>query len=915
MMEEEDVRVFDSSSRLEYDDQEMDICEQEKDEKSSFLDKIRQGIEMDNTVCVVCMENLCSILFIPCNHIVTCQFCASKLQNCPLCKSKIDTAFPGLSSFYSITSDILENHLIFGRAIFTADQTDIFNKNQKNYMMSITKETLKDKLYLWFPHFCHQITDKDLGFPCDVTGVIVLEGLNRYGITQTEVCPIGILVLKTKQLYVRRSIVLRSFITNLDLKTGNCQIVWFTKPDFIKFANHIHFHNEFSWPYLIYETREYLSNYDKNFLALQSCPITFGIIHDTSEACSKFQSWINKSGLLTEGLHKVYCDEKGEKHSLTQLEKLWLGMHSYCRINKKFLLHSQLFNQLLDDITVTTCPVDPRITVDKITHEIAVKCAAVSVQNDTTNQLMQALQDGLRRYNQVRVMYKDSIGVPIDGTHHTYRNCNLFITQEIDKTIRDCISSAPVDPFNDKEVKIWCKYMRNIIKERFDVDNFYQNVISDIVCIERKSAPFLLYGMLETNLNTFLEDMYAIKRNQGYDVVMQKLPCTQMLYRVVSGKLSTMPALHRPTTVNKKTKQKIMKPFFLHKPTHQKLYESSIARTPVWYTHSNKSYMYHCLSPCSNGKSLFDILQQNLYPRSRKNIFTHEIINPGLHVSTLVLDIDIRPTKEALAVLVLSFVRDLVKLIEIILVLCQLDGQCIHYTFQSQRGHLSSDNAIESQDGNAKYGFHHHVKLPYHTVMVVGLCQQIVQILNNMRFSFSKTLAISCHQEPFDQAIYNSKSFHSIRGPYQSKEDGTGQLVCIYRSDGKPNLSDIPLFHKLVHAPHINPDKPNEYVKCGRVLDKFKNVKLITDDIFLRLLSETSINNYAKTTCKKSIEGIMREINKNCIFFTIDADDTKVEISTKNDIIILENMANELWANVKRRVIQRMVQQLNSSTA
>lgn len=39
--------------------------------------------------CVVCMETVSQVIFLPCGHVCCCQVCSEALQNCPLCRSNI----------------------------------------------------------------------------------------------------------------------------------------------------------------------------------------------------------------------------------------------------------------------------------------------------------------------------------------------------------------------------------------------------------------------------------------------------------------------------------------------------------------------------------------------------------------------------------------------------------------------------------------------------------------------------------------------------------------------------------------------------------------------------------------------------------------------------------------------------------
>ena len=51
--------------------------------------------EEEAKLCVVCMENSCDALLLPCKHAVMCVSCAVLVKNstgeCPYCRASIDT--------------------------------------------------------------------------------------------------------------------------------------------------------------------------------------------------------------------------------------------------------------------------------------------------------------------------------------------------------------------------------------------------------------------------------------------------------------------------------------------------------------------------------------------------------------------------------------------------------------------------------------------------------------------------------------------------------------------------------------------------------------------------------------------------------------------------------------------------------
>ncbi len=45
----------------------------------------------DGVACVICLVNSRQYVFTPCGHLVTCEACHNTVQQCPICRSKIET--------------------------------------------------------------------------------------------------------------------------------------------------------------------------------------------------------------------------------------------------------------------------------------------------------------------------------------------------------------------------------------------------------------------------------------------------------------------------------------------------------------------------------------------------------------------------------------------------------------------------------------------------------------------------------------------------------------------------------------------------------------------------------------------------------------------------------------------------------
>ena len=54
------------------------------------------AVPVDDKICIVCMENDKDSLILPCKHLMLCQVCIERVEDCPYCKTKIDSRICGI---------------------------------------------------------------------------------------------------------------------------------------------------------------------------------------------------------------------------------------------------------------------------------------------------------------------------------------------------------------------------------------------------------------------------------------------------------------------------------------------------------------------------------------------------------------------------------------------------------------------------------------------------------------------------------------------------------------------------------------------------------------------------------------------------------------------------------------------------
>ena len=49
-----------------------------------------RSINNDRFRCSICCDREFQIVFLPCQHITSCEQCSKRMKNCPICRSNID---------------------------------------------------------------------------------------------------------------------------------------------------------------------------------------------------------------------------------------------------------------------------------------------------------------------------------------------------------------------------------------------------------------------------------------------------------------------------------------------------------------------------------------------------------------------------------------------------------------------------------------------------------------------------------------------------------------------------------------------------------------------------------------------------------------------------------------------------------
>ena len=65
-------------------------CMKNLKQRSKNLWQATSNKTKDKYLCKICMVENCSIVFLPCGHCFACKLCAASLEDCPICRCKIN---------------------------------------------------------------------------------------------------------------------------------------------------------------------------------------------------------------------------------------------------------------------------------------------------------------------------------------------------------------------------------------------------------------------------------------------------------------------------------------------------------------------------------------------------------------------------------------------------------------------------------------------------------------------------------------------------------------------------------------------------------------------------------------------------------------------------------------------------------
>lgn len=761
------------------------------------------------------------------------------------------------------------SEFITGRAVLCVNDEEIFVKPYDIYLSDIQKTVSKaneigavpgilfDKHYLFLltlaPSNEIPIVEE---WSKRWSGCIILELIldEYFGMTNTQY--IGVLFFSKNTL--RRDLILQqSYFDKQDLLSENCVIEWFSD----------------SLKYQLLASEEHRCRREPCYFILWSEAITLIANGElTKQPGSIYNCLTSKWQVFTcvdKWINNTKCSEifnfLPSMKTVNFLEYVFLFLHISLRVYRKYIPPLHIFVKIMQQIqTITSNSLDIESISEKTIQQLSeIGCNQYVVMNL------------LSQFTSYFQMLTDSVTLYADVLKHTDKKrqqlyaFEIFTNYKLDNITAKSINTAPASYFNHEAIQEWVDTIHSYVDSELSMPDLFTS-IKDGLKHTRKHGLFYLYG-------TF-DNIVSILNNN---------PNFKCQYEIKTGSLSQ--------STNKTESQqstpfwnsnKIILPWNNSKnnvsTTQKRCLLSFNLRSPIWCQWKDSFHNYFWVERINSKGLTIDEVLHTIYSQSDSS-YNHEVINPYLSISNVLLDIDIKndtlnPTLlKSIQMNKTLFIEDLISLIQHVFQKLSIPSSDLNlYVFENNRINPS------------KQSFHVHVGLP-HDVVIEGQneCVEIINILNTLRHFYPDTLGLP-YYDIFDDAIYNKKGgIHCLRGPYQLKHDGTTKLECIYRNDQKPLHEHIPLHHQFIHGGQYNHYE-------GTVIYEIKNTFLISDNFFLDQTQSAKLDETTQKICLSNIFELMEEINKYVILF--HSDDISKNLS------LLEEIINSTWKQSKLKI-------------
>ena len=765
------------------------------------------------------------------------------------------------------------SEFLIGRAILGVNDEEIFLRPFDTYLSDIQESISKANVIEALPAIVH---DKFYLFlltkaPCNETviiekwkrkwsGCIILELIVDEYIGMTNTQYIGILFF-SKNVLRRDQILQQSWFNKQDLLSHNCVIEWFSPS--LKYqllaSQQVQFKINPCYFILWPEAILLIANDVMNKTSVS----TYNCLTSKWQIMTCIDKWINHTGLL-----QIF-NSLPNSTTINFLECLFLFFHISLRMYRRHIPPLHIFVKILQQIKKIT---PNSVDIETISEKMIQQLGEIGCNEFVITNLFRQFTSYLDIFKKSVELYSSIVKCMADK-RKIFHAFEIFTNHKLDNIVAKSIESAPTSYFEHEEIQVWVDNIYTFIENELSMPDLFDKIKNGLT-YTNKNGCFHLYETLDI--------MVAIINNS---------PSYQCKYEIKSGSLSqSLPELKSEQTTPFWKSNKFILPWNIPgnniSPTKKRCILAFNLRSPIWCQWKNSFHDYFWVERTTANKGItIDKILSSIYLSSEMS-YNHEVINPYLNISNVLLDIDIKDVLNPTLIETIqqnkpSFIKDLISLIHI--VFDQLSVKSSDVTL-----YIFENNKINT----SKQSFHVHVGLPHNIVIESQVdCVEIVNILNTLRHFYPDTLGLP-YCDIFDDGIYNKKGgIHSLRGPYQLKHDGSTKLECIYRSDNKPLSEPIPVQRQFIHG-----GQNNNYE--GTIIHEIKNTFLISDNFFLDQTQNNKLDETTKKMCLSNISGLIEEINKYIVLFNQD--------NLSENITLLEEIINSIWKLSKAKIVHWM---------
>nr|DBA11711.1 TPA_asm: ORF10 [Malaco herpesvirus 1] len=473
------------------------------------------------------------------------------------------------------------------------------------------------------------------------------------------------------------------------------------------------------------------------------------------------------------------------------------------------------------------------------------------------------------------------LGELIEKKHREYNAFPISTSIIINKLRVENIECAPTTLMEPQLIKEWVSDRCQAVEAKLNDNMIYNDVYEGIEQVIVEDVPLRLYSM------EGLYEVIYINRFSDGDFLNKPLQPPGVLGS--EFKMFMMP--YDDTTV-------------CQTGMDRGAMYAAVNGVPIWQRQTETDNKFvtarevHPDSDPESYKTMADLLKAMLHEGGRN----HEVQNSGMHISTLILDVDLAPMQARPDMDVTQLAKDCVSLAELLIDKIEvLKGRCTHYVYYS----TPEPEAFTGK----KFGLHHHIRLPDGVVMSFETAAIFNDVMAEIRFMYKDTIGVFCGEKDgdvYDPQIYkayNKNGYENlfgeedectggkikhrpIRCPGQKKRDKTKPLLCVYRTDGKELYEEIPFETKLTHGPMKT--------ESGIVIKKLIGHKPIHDHEYVRRLENSKINRYVRENCNSSGQGFIQAVNDKTLLYRPEMKNG-VAVYKEDDMEDLAKKVNEIW--------------------